>query len=124
MSAALLCWLLLCCQTYGVEPAFALAVARVESGTAAQEYRVGRLGTSPYYGPMGIHQCFLKRWPIDQPEENIKRGVRALRGSNTAAGKLRVLRRYNQSSNRTYERAVLAHYRRLKGELNAGSGAL
>ena len=110
LDGLLLCWLLTCCKTYHVDPAFALAVARLESGTKTQEYRLGRLGKSKYYGPFGIHRDFLKKWPIDNPYINIQVGVKALRGTD----KRRVLRRYNTASNRTYERAVLAKMRELK----------
>ena len=120
MTPALFFWLWCCCQSYGVEPEFALAVAHVESGTRTQEYRVGRLGHSRYYGPMGIDRDFLRKWRIDDPYENIRRGVPALRGRD----KLPVLRRYNRESNRAYERAVMAKYQELqdrtvKGRANA-----
>ena len=104
LDTLLLCWLLACCQTYGVEPEFALAVARVESGTKTQEYRVGRLGRSNFYGPMGVHRCFLK---TGSPFEVIELGVKALQGKDKA----KVLRRYNPKLDRAYERAVMALYR-------------
>ena len=104
LDTLLLSWLLACCHTYGVEPEFALAVARVESGPKTQEYRVGRLGRSNFYGPMGVHRCFLK---TGSPYEVIDKGVRALRGKD----KLKVLRRYNTQSSRAYEQAVMALYR-------------
>ena len=104
LDTLLMCFLLACCHTYGVEPEFALAVARVESGTKTQEYRIGRLGRSNFYGPMGVHRCFLK---TGSPYEVIELGVRALRGKDKA----RVLRRYNPKLNRAYERAVMALYR-------------
>ena len=107
LDTLLLCWLLACCQTYGVEPEFALAVARVESGTKTQEYRVGRLGRSNFYGPMGVHRCFLK---TGSPFEVIELGVKALRGKDKAG----VLRRYNPKLDRAYERAVMATYRQFK----------
>ena len=103
-------WLVTCCNFYHVEPEFALAVARVESGTKTQEYRIGRLGKSDFYGPMGVKGCFLK---TGSPFEVIELGVRALRGKDKA----RVLRRYNPKLDRAYERAVMALYRQNKREM-------
>jgi hypothetical protein len=113
-TALLLAWIRTCALTYGVEPEFAQAVAIVESRPAGggMEIRTGRLGKSRYYGPMGINRCFLNRWPIDDPYVNVEVGVKALRG----ADKRRVLRRYNPKLNRAYEQAVMATYRRLKGD--------
>ena len=109
---------------YGVEPEFALAVAHVESGTAAQEFRVGPLGKKgTYAGPFGLHRAYCReRFGIDplDPETNVAIGVRALRG----ADQRRVLQRYNRSFGEAYWRAVLAaraHYRRQE-EKEDGSG--
>jgi hypothetical protein len=109
LAPALIAWMVLWSNVYGVEPEFALAVARVESGTSQHEFRIGKLGRGTYYGPMGIHKCFLNKWPIDDPWENIRVGVRALRGS-----KMHALRRYNKSCNAAYTRAVLSTYSRYK----------
>ena len=76
LDTLLLCFLTACCHTYGVEPEFALAVARVESGTKTQDYRIGRLGKSDFWGPMGVKGCFLK---TGSPFEVIEKGVKALR---------------------------------------------
>ena len=113
----LLACIKVCSLHYGVEPEFALAVAQVESRTLtrpAKPFRVGRLGHSKYYGPFGIHRCYLKRWAIDNPCVNILVGVRALRGTRTIKGKRRVLRRYNASYTRRYYRAVMGLYWRYK----------
>jgi len=96
---------------YEVSPAFALAVAHVESGTASQEFRVGLLGAT-YYGPMGIHKCFLNRWPIDDFRENIRVGVKALRGRNLR----HILKRYNAAFTESYWRAVKSAERRYRQE--------
>ena len=111
LAPALLLWLHICCGAYGVDPVFAEAVMRVESGTKTQAVRLGRLGKSPYYGPFGIHRDFLKKWPIDDPLVNVLVGVKALRGRD----KLKVLRRYNSQAEQAYFRAVFAWERKLKG---------
>jgi hypothetical protein len=113
-TALLMAWLKACALTYGVEPEFAWAVARVESGRpGAAEIRCGPLGrTGKYYGPFGIHREFKRRWPIDNPYVNVEVGVKALRG----ADKRRVLRRYNASFDESYYRAVMALYRQAKRE--------
>lgn len=102
-------WLIgLMAVSQGVDPEFARQVARVESGLprTGQEVRLGRLGRSKYFGPMGIHESFRRRWDIANPVINIWVGVRALRGED----KLRVLRRYNPRASREYLRAVLGRW--------------
>jgi hypothetical protein len=112
-TAILLAWMKTCCLYYGVEPEFALAVARVESGTRTEMLRFGPMGRSKkYYGPFGIERSFLRRWPIDNPFVNVEVGVKALRGRD----KRRVLQRYNASFNEPYFRAVMAACRRYKSE--------
>lgn len=95
---------------YNVDPAIAMAVARVESGNRKREFRVGLMGKT-YYGPFGIHRCFLQKWPIDRLETNIEVGIRAI-------GRCRDLRkslkRYNATFNETYYRAVLASARQYR----------
>jgi hypothetical protein len=111
-TSVFLAWMMVCSLYYGVEPEFALAVARVESGTQAEWVRFGRLGRSPYYGPMGINKCFLNKWPIDNPYVNMEIGVKALRGPD----KRRVLKRYNEKFDEGYFRAVMAAYQQHKRE--------
>ncbi len=110
--AALLAWMQACAGVYGVEPEFAYAVARVESGVpGGVEIRCGALGRAgKYYGPFGIHRDFRRRWPIDEPFTNVAVGVKALRGRD----KRRVLRRYNAEFSEAYYRAVMAIYRQAK----------
>ena len=112
-TALLLAWMKVCCLNYGVEPEFALAVARVESGTKTEKLRFGPMGKSgKYYGPFGIERSFLRRWPIDNPFVNVEVGVKALRGSD----KRRILQRYNTNFNEAYFRAVITTCRRNKEE--------
>jgi hypothetical protein len=113
-TALLLAWMQTCGLTYGVEPEFVWAVARVESGVPGiSEIRCGPLGRAgKYYGPMGINRCFKTKWPIDDPFVNVEIGVKALRG----ADKRRVLKRYNAAFNEAYYRAVMALYRQAKRE--------
>lgn len=94
-------YILYACQKYGVDPNFAKAVAHIESRKGQEEFRIGRLGHSRYFGPFGIEQSFLKRWPIDDYLTNIEIGCRALRGPQE-----RVLRRYNTSYSPDYAKAV------------------
>lgn len=119
----LLAWFQACGTIYGVEPDFAWAVARVESGLpGGPEIRCGPLGRcGKYYGPMGINRCFKTKWPIDDPYVNVEVGVKALRG----ADKRRVLQRYNAAFNESYYRAVMAIYhqarrgRKFHGQIQA-----
>ena len=113
LTPALLLWLHTCCAAYGVEPAFALAVAQVESGCPGQEIRLGPLGKKGVYaGPFGLHRAYCREHfgvdPVD-PEVNIAIGVRALRGPD----KRSILRRYNTEWNRAYEQAVMTRYQSL-----------
>jgi hypothetical protein len=114
-TALLLSWLNACCAYYNVEPAFARATMEVESGTKYEQIRIGPLGKKgTYIGPMGIHKQFRKKWDIDNPYENIRVGVAALRGRD----KLKVLKRYNTSCNTAYVRAVMEKYRQYKLKRN------
>jgi soluble lytic murein transglycosylase-like protein len=113
VEGVLLLWLHLCCAKYGVEPEFALRVARVESGAPGQKIRVGRLGKSKYFGPMGIHEYALKKWPVDDPFVNIRVGVRALAKHLKSTGSKRgALKKYNPEATPEYLLAVLGR----KGE--------
>jgi hypothetical protein len=88
---------------HGVDPAFCKAVARIESGTKTQQFRVGRLGQSKYFGPFGIHQDFIRLWSVDDLETNIEVGVKALRGKDKRA----VLKRYNPKFNHKYYSEIM-----------------
>ena len=94
---------------YQVDPYFCESVARVECGSKG--LRAGPLDKRKlYYGPFAIHKDFLKKWPIDDPQENIRRGVLALRGSD----KNKILHRYNKTCDSAYIKAVMDKYRELK----------
>lgn len=115
IAPALMTWMILCCSAYGVEPEFALAVWKVESGNAQHEFRIGRLGRSKYWGPAGLNeQCFPKheRWRVAEPREHIRIAVAALRGRD----KMSILKRYNREITTAYTAAVMANYRRYKRE--------
>ena len=91
---------------YNVDPALAIAVAHIESRKGKKEFRIGRMGKT-YFGPMGIHKCFLKKWAIDKPKINIEIGVRALRGIGYNKSKQkRRLKKYNASFNRSYWNSI------------------
>lgn len=98
-------WISAYAVKYNVDPAFATAVAHIESRKGRQEFRTGRLSRT-YYGPMGIHKCF-KHLGIDQTERNIEVGVEALRGvaGDTTKQKKR-LRKYNTSFNMAYWKQI------------------
>ena len=55
-TTLIMAWIFACAQVHGVDPYFAQAVAVVESrpaGGGELQIRVGRLGRSRFYGPMG-----------------------------------------------------------------------
>lgn len=108
---------------YNVEPAFAMAVAHIESAKNGKEFRVGRMGRT-YYGPMGIHRCFLNKWAIDNAEVNIEVGVRALSGVGYDEGRQRNrLKRYNSVCDEGYLRAITqAKTKYRKGGVSDGIG--
>lgn len=117
LKAMVYFWTIYWSGVYGIDPAFALAVAHVESRTAHQEFRVGLL-CHKWYGPFNIEKGFKKRWPdIDTIQGNCRAGVRALRGSNPR----RVLQRYNAAFNEGYYRAIMAARRKYQTKL-AGRG--
>lgn len=117
ITALLVAWITACAQVHGVSPEFARAVATVESRPAGGGYlemRVGRLGKSKYYGPLGVNEdCFKDKENVRNPFLNVYWGVKALRGAN----KRRVLKRYNTSFNEAYYREV----RRVERKLKEGS---
>lgn len=95
---------------YEVDPHFAHAVAIVECGPKGiRSGPLNRKGT--YIGPFAIHKDFRNKWDIDDPRENIRIGVAALRGCN----KVQVLRRYNTKCNSRYIKAVRWNYHKLGG---------
>ena len=114
----LTCWLNAACQTYGVEPEFATAVMRLESGTRTAKTRLGRLGRTAYAGPFGLHIAYVReKFGVDatNPYVNVLVGVRALRGTRTDAAKIKRLKNYNKTWWKdNYIPDVLATYRQLK----------
>lgn len=104
-------------EKYGVDAAFALAVAHIESRAPGQEFRHGLLA-GKWYGPFNIHKDYLNKWPVDELQENCKRGVMALRGTNQR----QILRRYNAEFNQAYyleiEKAILKYRRELENFKN------
>lgn len=93
----------------GVDPNFAVAVATVECGPGPiRSGSLNKKGT--YIGPFGLHKDFRKKWNIDDPKENCKRGVLALRGRD----KIKVLKRYNPKADSRYIKAVMNKYRELR----------
>lgn len=111
-KALLIAWIKFCAIHWGVDPAFALAVAHIESRVPGeQEFRIGKMSKS-FYGPFGIHKCFLKQpidgvvYPIDEWPINVWIGCRALRGVKTKAGARKRLRTYNATFNQGYWKAI------------------
>lgn len=114
-TAILVAWIHACAQVHGVDPAFAQAVAVVESRPkgGGMEMRVGPIGKSGrFVGPMGIAKCFENDADIYNPYINILIGVCALRGPEKKA-----LRRYNASFDTAYYHEVMRIKAKLKKEL-------
>ena len=88
---------------YGVDPNFALAVAEVESSNKEVRFRFGKMGRGTYYGPYGIHKCFLKKWDISDPSINTEVGIRALARYKDQR---KALKKYNASFNEGYYRRI------------------
>jgi hypothetical protein len=98
---------------YGVDPNFALAVAEVESSNKEVRFRFGKMGKGTYYGPYGIHKCFLKKWAINDPLVNTEVGIRALARHKDQR---QSLRRYNTSFDEAYYRRIKQIERRNREE--------
>ena len=110
-TAMMLAWLQLYSWAYGVEYHFARAVATIESGM-----KWGPLNNrGTLAGPMGIRRsCCIERLCIDpiMPQDNIRIGVRALRGP-----KIRALHRYNPKWREDhYQQDVMRLWRQYKRE--------
>lgn len=104
LAPELLAAVYLWCSVYKVEPPFALAVMKMESGFKCGP--LGRHGT--FIGPGGIHKQFRAKWAIDDPKENIRVTIAALEGRD----KVRVLKRYNKTWWKdNYLRDTLSTYR-------------
>ena len=88
---------------YGIDPNFALAVAEVESSNKEVRFRFGKMGKGTYYGPYGIHKCFLSKWAINDPLVNTEVGIRALARYKDQR---KSLKRYNASFNEGYYRQI------------------
>ena len=117
----LTCWLNAACQTYGVEPEFATAVMRLESGTKTQEYRLGVIGRErKLSGPFGLHIAYVReKFGADatNPYVNVLVGVRALRNTGTDAKKIARLKRYNPEWRKNrYLEDLMACYRQERGK--------
>lgn len=105
----LILWINFYSIQYGVDPHFSHAVAIVECGPPGiRSGPLNKKGT--YIGPFGIHKDFRKKWDIDDPRENCRRGILALRGKD----KIKVLRRYNPIADQKYIKAVMSKYRELQ----------
>ncbi len=91
-----------CADKYGVDPYFALAVAETESGNKEVRFRFGKIGKA-YYGPFGIHKCFLSRWDIADPFINTEVGIRALA---RYSDQRKTLKKYNIEFNEGYWRRI------------------
>jgi hypothetical protein len=96
-------WVKYCSKKYNIDKYFVLSVAECESSNKYARYRFGKMGRT-FYGPFGIHKCFLKKWAVDDPFINTEVGIRALAryGSQKKA-----LKKYNASFN-------MAYYNRIK----------
>jgi soluble lytic murein transglycosylase-like protein len=104
-----------CSEKYNIDPNFALAVAETESSTKEVRFRFGKMGRSKYYGPFGIHKCFLKKWNINDPFVNTEVGIRALARYGPGDGNYRrALKKYNATFNEAYYRRIKELQRRNK----------
>jgi hypothetical protein len=92
-----------CSDKYGIDPNFALAVAETESSNKEVRFRFGKMGKGTYYGPFGIHRCFLSKWAINDPYVNTEVGIRALA---RYGDQKRSLKKYNASFNEAYWRRI------------------
>jgi hypothetical protein len=88
-----------------VDPYICLGVAGAESSTREVEFRFGKMGRSRYYGPFGIHKCFLDKWRIDDPYVNTEVGIRAL--ARHKDDLRRSLKKYNAEFNEGYYKRVI-----------------
>lgn len=103
MPSGWLAFVKACSAKYGIDPNFALAVAEVESSYKGERFRFGKMGKGTYYGPFGIHKCFLSKWRIDDPYINTEVGIRAL---SRFKDQRKSLRKYNASFNEAYYQTI------------------
>ena len=103
MPSGWLAFVKTCSAKYGIDPNFALAVAEVESSYKGERFRFGKMGKGTYYGPFGIHKCFLSKWEINDPYVNTEVGIRAL---SRYKDQKKSLKKYNASFNEAYYRRI------------------
>jgi hypothetical protein len=96
-------WVKFCSKKYNVDPYWVLGVFETESSNKYNRFRFGKMGKT-FYGPAGIHKCFLNKWDISDPFINTEVGIRAL---SRYGDQKRALRKYNTSFN-------MAYYHRIK----------
>lgn len=93
LEPILLAWTIQCCTINNVEPAFVLAVMKMESN-----FKCGPLGKKgTYVGPGGLHKDFRTEWNIDDPKENIRVTVASLKNTQSKEAKVKRLKRYNKT---------------------------
>jgi len=61
------------------------------------------MGKGTFYGPFGIHRCFLKKWNIDDPMVNTMVGIQALARYRDQR---KTLQKYNAEFNEAYFQRV------------------
>jgi len=94
-------------KVYNLSPYYCLAVASVESSRGRHLFGFGRISKS-FYGPYGIHRCFLKRWDIDDPYINTMVGIKALaRYGSSKQARIKALRKYNTNYDSSYYKLIL-----------------
>lgn len=103
-------------ERHNVDPAFVMAVARIESGKKKKEFTLGRIGKT-YYGPMGIHKRFLKKWKIDDPKTNIEIGTMTFSGCRTEKQQKSKLKTYNKSFSPRYWLSIKSTKHKYEQEL-------
>ena len=82
-------------EKYNVDKYLCLALAETESSGKGERIRFGKISKT-YYGPFGIHKCFLKKWDIADWKVNTEVGIRALAGHIKRQGSLHgALKKYN-----------------------------
>ena len=95
-----------------MDPYICLGVAGAESSLGEVEFRFGPMGRT-YYGPFGIHKCFLEKWKIDDPYVNTEVGIRALARHKNLR---RSLKKYNAEFNESYYKRVIYLARKYRRE--------
>ena len=104
-------------EKYGMDPYLCVALAETESSLGRNRVRFGPMGRGTYYGPFGIHKCFLSKWDIADWKVNTEVGISSLAKHIRKQGSLvGALKKYNTEYQPAYYQRIKSLKNKYKKE--------